>query len=140
MTFYREFIFQCSYYYWFSIYILNWSWNVFQCSFNWFSWCFLKGNFNIFNVQYISHRHFRHEYFLSSGFRNSNKKKKLMTVLIFTHPFPVFTIYSVTCIISVFYARRTGTPLTTQCAVMHYYILTRFIAKSNAFLNFYRKT
>ena len=40
--------------------------------------------------------------------------------------------------IVVFYARRAGFPLTTQCAVMHY-ILTRFIGKSNAFLQFYRK-
>ena len=35
-------------------------------------------------------------------------------------------------IIVVFYARRAGSPLTTQCAVMHY-ILTRFIAKSMRF-------
>ena len=45
--------------------------------------------------------------------------------------------------ISVFYARRTGFLFSSQCAVMHfilfYYILTRSITKSNAFLKFYRK-
>ena len=48
--------------------------------------------------------------------------------------------------ISVFYARRTGSPSLSSaqsCIILYYiilyYILTRFIAKSNAFLKFYRK-
>ena len=40
---------------------------------------------------------------------------------------------------SVFYARRTGTPYHPVRSHALYYILTCFIAKSNAFCHFYRK-
>ena len=52
--------------------------------------------------------------------------------------FRLFSLILWSKIISVFYARRTGFSSSSQCAVMHY-ILTHFIAKSNAFLHFYRK-
>ena len=56
-------------------------------------------------------------------------------------PPPGFYHYSVTYIISVFYARRTGFPVSSQCAVMHYIILyfNSFYRKINAFSHFYRK-
>ena len=53
-------------------------------------------------------------------------RKNFFTVFIYLLDFINFqkVIYSATtCIISVFYARRTGSPFSSQCAVMHYIIL-----------------
>ena len=77
---------------------------------------------------------------MSSGFRNSNKNKKLMTVLIFTHPlsrfYHLFRHLHNICVLREAHWDPLDHPVRSHA---FYYILARFIAKSNAFCHFYRK-